>query len=456
MTAVETVFERMQKCEDAPAIFFQGKETSYQDLFERISTWDVELASYHVGQGTVCAVFGDYTTDVSALLLALLRRKAILVSLIRAVEMEMEELHAIAGTEVMITFAEGSWRFEKHAPRALNPLVDDFRKLGDPGLIVFSSGSTGKPKGILQNCERVMRKFLQERKGWRTVLFLMMDHFGGFNTFLSAFAYGGTAVCVPDRNPAAVCAVIEEARATLLPTTPTFLNLLRTSRVYQAHNLSSVELVTYGTEVMTEATLSTLRSIFPQAAFKQRYGLSELGVLRSRSESDGSVWVQIGGDGFETKVVDGILWVRSESSMVGYLNAPQPFDAEGWMCTGDHVEVRGEFMRILGRKSDAINVGGQKVFPAEIESVLLEVPNARAVTVSGQPHPVMGNIVVAGIVTDVPESIEALTVRLRKHCLARLARFKVPVRFQLIEQEVYSARFKKLRAEVKGEIHGTT
>src|SRR5690606_30667815 len=107
---------------------------------------------------------------------------------------------------------------------------------------------------------------------------------------------------------------------------PTFLNFLIASRVYAAHDLSSVELITYGTELMPEATLKQVSEIFPNATLKQTYGLSELGVLRSESRDSGSLWLKVGGSGFETKVVDGILWIRSEANMVGYLNAPSPFD----------------------------------------------------------------------------------------------------------------------------------
>ncbi|MEI6638929.1 MAG: fatty acid--CoA ligase family protein, partial [Chlorobium sp.] len=276
-----------------------------------------------------------------------------------------------------------------------------------------------------------------------------LDHFGGFNTLLSTFAYGGTAVCLPDRGSESVCRIIQQSKATLLPTTPTFINLLIASRCYKDFDLSSVKLITYGTEVMPSSTLEKVRGIFPNATIKQTYGLSELGVLRSKSESDDSVWVKIGGDGFETKIVDNILWVRSEANMVGYLNAPNPFNEEGWMCTGDYVEVRGEYMHIQGRQSEMINVGGQKVFPAEIENVLLEADNIQEVTVVGIQHPVMGKVVKAIITLNEPEEQFQLAERLRGHCLARMARYKVPVKYEIVNAgEQHSLRFKKIRKEI--------
>lgn len=70
--------------------------------------------------------------------------------------------------------------------------------------------------------------------------------------------------------------------------------------------------------------------------------------------------------------------------MLGYLNAPSPFTDDGWFITGDSVEVNGEYLKILGRKSELINVGGEKVYPQEVENIILELGNVREVTVYGE------------------------------------------------------------------------
>jgi len=198
---------------------------------------------------------------------------------------------------------------------------------------------------------------------------------------------------------------------------------------------------------MTPETLERVVRTFPNAQVKQTYGLSELGVLRSSSEGNNSTWVRVGGDGFEVEVREGILWIRSESNMIGYLNAPSPFDGEGWFCTGDAVEVRDQFMRILGRKSELINVGGQKVYPAEIEEILLQAPNVAEAAVYSVPHAIFGHMVHARVSLAEPEDVSTMSERLRKHCIKRMARFKVPVKFIVSEQgNQVSSRFKKVRA----------
>lgn len=168
-------------------------------------------------------------------------------------------------------------------------------------------------------------------------------------------------------------------------------------------------------------------------------------MLRSQSRDDGSLWVRIGGKGFETKVVDGILWIRSEFAMLGYLNAPSMFDADGWFNTQDRVEADGEYFRILGRITDLINIGGQKVYPAEIEDVILALSNVEDVVVYGEPHAILGNIIVAKIATIVVEDLDVLKLRVRIACRAKLAPFKVPSRVVLAESKFYTARHKKIR-----------
>ena len=234
------------------------------------------------------------------------------------------------------------------------------------------------------------------------------------------------------------------------PTTPTFLNLLVTSGAWRRFDLGSVRLITYGTELMNERILTRLRAAFPHAELKQTYGLSEVGVLRSQSRDGETTWVRLGGDGFETKIVDFGVVVRSRFHMVGYLNAPSPIDPEGWMNTGDLVDERDGLVRFRGRLSDIINVGGRKVLPSEIEAVLEEAENVSEATVYGLEHPLLGQVPCASIALGRPEDGAAVQERLRQHCLARLAKFKVPMRFVIVDSGAHAnSRFKTVRSAAR-------
>jgi acyl-coenzyme A synthetase/AMP-(fatty) acid ligase len=380
-----------------------------------------------------------------AFTLALMRRRAIGVPFSLGALPELRKLAAIACAESLWTFdPSGDWRVEALTASSVNPVLEAFKATGHPGCVVFSSGSTGQPKGILHDFEKLLTKFTVKRTPYRTLLFLLIDHLGGINTLLSVLSQGGVGVVAENRTVDKVGRVVEDGRVELLPVTPAFLTLLVTSGTLRGYDFSSVKIVTYGTDTMHEQTLHAAVAALPLAKFQQTYGLSEVGVLRSKSKGSSSLMVRVGGAGFETRIVDGILHVRSESSMVGYLNAPSPFDADGWLNTGDAVEIDGEYLRILGRESDLINVGGQKVFPAEVENVILQADNVADVTVFADRHPLMGAVVCARVSLREPEAPAELRRRLRQFCLERLAPFKVPVRFDTSADQ-HSHRFKKMR-----------
>jgi acyl-coenzyme A synthetase/AMP-(fatty) acid ligase len=250
---------------------------------------------------------------------------------------------------------------------------------------------------------------------------------------------------VQDRSPAAVCAIIEKFRVQLLPATPTFLNLLLLSGIYKEFDLSSLAVISYGAEPMPQSTLDRLKDVFPQIKLQQTYGLIEVGVLRSKSKDDGSLWVKVGGEGYETRIVDGILQIKTKSTILGYLNAPTPITEDGWFITGDAVEQDGEYLRILGRKSEMINVGGEKVYPAEVESVIQQMEEVVEATVYGEKNPLIGSIVCAKVRTSSDLSSEDLSQKVKSFCKERLEKFKVPVKVQIFNESHYGDRFKKIR-----------
>src|SRR6478609_8669635 len=262
---------------------------------------------------------------------------------------------------------------------------------------------------------------------------------------LNTFGSGGCIVTVAERTPDQVVNAIEQHRVHTLPTSPTFLNLFLISGVWQNRDLSSLKVIAYGTEPMPESTLQRLHEVFPDVALVQTYGMFELGVLRSRSRDSTSLWIKFTGEEFKTKIVDGILWVKADSAMLGYLNAPDLFDAEGWLNTQDAVEVDGEYLRILGRASDLINVGGQKVYPAEVENILLQMDNVQEVAVFGKAHPMMGQIVAARFNLKVAEALPDFKRRMGAFCRERMAAYQVPRLVELSDDEQYGSRFKKLR-----------
>lgn len=398
--------------------------------------------------GAIVALQGDFSPQMVAALLALIEHSAVIVPLSPSAGPQQQEFMGIAEVQVAIRPAlDGLHDVQKFGGR--EPENELTRKLiasGHPGLVLFSSGSTGKSKAALHDFLPLLEKFKTPRKAMSVLTFLMIDHIGGINTLFYVLSNAGTAVTVADRDPDSVCAAIERHKAELLPTSPTFLNLLLMSEAYGRHDLSSLRLITYGTEMMPESTLKKLHELFPQMKIQQTYGLSELGILRSKSQDSGSLWVKVGGEGFDVKVKDGTLRVKARSAMMGYLNAPSPFDEEGWLDTGDLMQQNGDYIRFLGRRSEIINVGGRKVYPTEVENVLLQMENIKDATVRGERNPIMGQIVVARINLAAPEDRIAVHRRVREFCRSRLEPYKVPVRIEIVEKNQFTGRYKKSRA----------
>ena len=140
-----------------------------------------------------------------------------------------------------------------------------------------------------------------------------------------------------------------------------------------------------------------------------------------------------------------MLEIKAESAMLGYLNAPSPFTQDGWFKTGDAVEVEGDYFKILGRKSELINIGGEKVYPAEIEDVILQLENIAEVLVYGERNSITGMMIVAQIRVKEDEDKKTLFTRIKRHCRAKLTPFKVPVKIIITQEEQYGERFKKKR-----------
>jgi len=440
------LFERLVESAADTALVWKGARTSYQTLLERIEFWKNELSARQIGIGSVVAVEGSFSPNSCAALVALVQLGAVAVPLTPLMRAHRENFLEIAEASLLVEFDEAdAWRIDSVPHQVKNPLTQKLIQRGHPGLVIFSSGSTGKPKAILHDFAVILEKFKKRGQKKTTLTFLLFDHIGGVDTLFNTLANGGTVVTVPAREPEIVCAAIEAERVHTLPTSPTFLNLLLISDAWSHHDLSSLKVIAYGTEPMPESTLKRLHDAFPDVALVQTYGMSELGVLRSKSKDSTSLWLKFTGEGFETKIVDGVLWVRAETAMLGYLNAPDLFDADGWLNTQDNVEVDGEYLRILGRASDLINVGGQKVYPAEVESRLLQLDNVRDVTVFGKPHPMMGHIVGARFVLKEPETLQMFKRRMNTFCREHLANYQIPLFVELSEADQFGTRFKKMR-----------
>jgi acyl-CoA synthetase (AMP-forming)/AMP-acid ligase II len=274
--------------------------------------------------------------------------------------------------------------------RKKNALLEKIRLKKHSGLVLFSTGTTGKPKAILHDLSLFLKRFETPRPSLVTLNFLLFDHIGGLNTLLHTLFNKGVVIVPPDRTPESILETCSKYKVEVLPATPTFLRIMLLSGLVPEKVPESLKIITYGTEMMDQHTLKELCNLLPKVDFRQTYGMSELGIVRVKSKARDSLYMKIGGEGIQTRVVDNVLQIKSNTRMIGYLNSSSPFGKGGWYDTKDIVQEKEDFIKITGRSSDVVNVGGLKFMTSDVERVALNFPNVRFVKALSRKNPITG------------------------------------------------------------------
>jgi len=417
---------------DYPFLVHKGEELRFSEIAPQ-SLLDLT----HVKKGDVVAIIGDFDRFSIYTLLQLISIGAIVVPLTVETRREHQYFFDSALVDVVI---EG-YTIERRNHLKKHDLIEKLRRLEHAGLVLFSTGTTGRPKAILHDLTLFLRRFEVPRPTLRTINFLLFDHIGGINTLLHTLFNKGVVI-VPESR--VVDPILEACRifgVELLPTTPTFLRLMLMSGAVPEKVPDSIKVITYGTEGMDQPTLDELCRLLPNVDFRQTFGMSEIGILRVKSEARDSLYMKIGGEGVETRVVDRVLQIRSSSRMLGYLNAPSPFDSDGWFDTKDIVEVKGDYYKVVGRVNDVINVGGLKFMASEVERVALAFPNVSLVKAKPMKNPITGQHVELIVqpkndaLIDANALMEYLKVRLQPHMVPKRVR---------VENVLVGHRFKRI------------
>ena len=339
-----------------------------------------------VKSGDVVALIGDFDPQSILTLLQLIDKNVILVPL--TVDTRAQHDYFFESALVDIVIEGDNVRRIHHS--LTHRYLETLRSKNHAGLVLFSTGTTGRPKAILHDLTLFMQRFETPRPTLKTINFLLFDHIGGLNTLLHTLFNKGTVVAPKSRSVEDILATCSEHEIEVLPTTPTFLRMMLMSGLIPESVPETLRIITYGTERMDQPTLDALCELLPNIEFRQTFGMSELGIVRVKSEARDSLFMKIGGEGVETRVVDDVLEIRSQTRMIGYLNADSPFDEEGWYNTKDIVEERDGYYKVTGRTSEVINVGGLKFMASEVERVALEYNHVELAKAEAKPNPITG------------------------------------------------------------------
>lgn len=389
-----------------------------------------------VKPGDVVAIIGDFNPACILTLLHLIDLGAIVVPL--TVETQCQHEYFFESAQVDAVIGDGAVKRRNH--NLSHELIDSLRHSGHAGLVLFSTGTTGRPKAILHDLTLFLKRFETPRPALRTLNFLLFDHIGGINTLFHTLFNRGVAVAPEARTVASILDTCGKYNVEVLPATPTFLRMMLMSGAIPDRVPRCLKVVTYGTERMDQPTLDELCKLLPEVDFRQTFGMSELGIVRVKSKARDSLFMKIGGEGVETRVLDNVLQIRSQSRMLGYLNAPSPFDAEGWYDTKDVVEADNGFYKVVGRVSEVINAGGLKFMASEVELVALQYPNVGLVKAYPKQNPITGEHVEMLVQPSSPGAFDkrALLAFLK----ASLQPHMVPKRIK-VEDVSVGHRFKK-------------
>ena len=428
------------------AIISEDITYSYLELDSEVSSVLNKIKEQNISSGETVFLLSDYSFNAIAWLLALYENKNIVVPITSLIEKEIFERINSVAVDFIINLRLDTFRsFDEIKDR--HKLIKKLNTENKSGLIIFSSGSTGKAKAMVHDMDNLVSVYLNKRIRKMTfMVFLMFDHIGGINTLFNCLATGATVVIPSKREPEEVIRLIDNYKVQILPTSPTFLNLMLMSGSLDKYDTSSLRMITYGTEVMQDTLLKRLKESFSRVKFLQTFGTSETGIIKSSSKSSNSTFIKLDDPDQEYKIVKGELWLRSKTQVLGYMNhSMESFTEDGWFMTGDLVEQEGEYIKIKGRLKEVINVGGEKVLPAEVENILLSHPFIKDCTVHGETSPITGQTVIASVSVNVELDKKLIKKKLKSFCKDNMEAYKVPTKFKFVDATEYSNRFKKVR-----------
>ncbi|HEU4464405.1 MAG TPA: long-chain fatty acid--CoA ligase, partial [Gemmatimonadota bacterium] len=345
----------------------------------------------------------------------------------------------------------------------------------DPFCLLYTSGTTGRPKGAIVPHRMIAWNAINTALSWQlreddvAPVYTPLYHAGGLTVFITPMAaIGGACVLMPGFDPAAVWQAIERHGCTVVLGVPTIFRMLREAPGFESADLTRVRWMISGGAPLPVFLIEEYRR--RGVVLKQGFGMTEVGVNCFAMTSEealgkaGSVgkpllWTEAriaGEEGRELPPGEvGELWLRGPHVCSGYWNDPeetrQAFTADGWFRTGDLARRDADgFYFIAGRRKEIFISGGVNVSPLEVEAELLQHPQVADAAVVGIPDPHWGEVGAAFVVPRGGASLSS--DELAKFLGERLARLKIPKRFELLSELPRTPYGKVVKAELKRRI----
>jgi acyl-coenzyme A synthetase/AMP-(fatty) acid ligase len=324
--------------------------------------------------------------------------------------------------------------------------------------VLLTSGTLGTPKGVVHNLASLTAAIKPGSTSaspivWAT--FYDIRRYGGLQIFLRAILGGASLVLSDSKEPVGqFLSRLREHGTTHITGTPSHWR-----RALWSPSASSIspQYARMSGEVADQAIIDSLRSAYPQAKIGHAYASTEAGVgfhVDDEREGFPASFVGAQRDGVEIRIENGSLHVRSPGTASRYLGEgfrTIPRD-DGFVDTGDTIEVRNQRCYFVGRAGGIINVGGMKVHPEEVEGVINRHPDVRMSLVRPKKNPITGSVVVADVVLNALDTSDADTRKsevkseIIKLCRNSLTEWKVPVAVSFVQSLAMTEGGKLARA----------
>lgn len=313
-----------------------------------------------------------------------------------------------------------------------------------------TSGTTATPKLIkhtLRTLTRETATALQQRHDLVWGMVYDPVRFAGLQVLLHAVSHGCTMVVPRLDHIQGMLDLFVRHNVTALSATPSMWR-----KLLMAGSLGHLNLrqITLGGEIVDQSILDQLRHIFPAAKIAHIYASTEAGSALMVTDGLAGfpvLWLSQEKSGSRLKIQQDKLWIKSAKPASGQ-EVIARLDPEGYLDTGDLVQIIGDRVHFLGRESGAINVGGNKVIPEDIERVILAVEGVDDVTVFGKKSSVIGQIVVAKVIPSDLANPAETKARIVKQCKDHLQSWQVPAMIQFVHSLPVTPAGKKDRRSV--------
>jgi acyl-CoA synthetase (AMP-forming)/AMP-acid ligase II len=420
------------------------------------SCLDVERESFR-GRSVLLALREQISTALALLELDGIARRLVLCTPDLNAEL-LAEVAASAHTDVTLTDGAVQLAGEHGVIRRLRerpvPALNERREATASEWILLTSGTTGTPKLVAHSLASLAgslpRQPPQPGSVWST--FYDIRRYGGLQIYLRAMLSGCPLVLSsPAEPPEDFLARAGAQGVTHISGTPSHW---RRALMSGAAGRLSPKYVRLSGEVADQMVLDQLRATFPGAGIGHAFASTEAGV--AFEVDDGlagfpAEFLNGGARGVDMKVEDGTLRIRSQRIAGGYLGTAGAAlsGQDGYVDTGDLVELQGGRYYFRGRKGGVINVGGLKVYPEEVEAVLNADPRVRMSLVRARRNPIMGAVVVADVVLNDPGAAAAEDIKneLLQTCRRALPGHKVPAMLRFVPTLELSAAGKLIRPD---------